>query len=368
MKRKALKFKFLAVCLMLVTGGALRAQTFERNRSLERSFALDDKQEIQIQNKYGDIHLVPWDKDSVRFEIELSVTSNKQSKIDKIFDYVDFEFKDSRYYVIAQTVFKGQNNFWTEISDLASTIFSSGTHTQIDYTVYFPANNDLKIENKFGNVYTTDQFGRLDLTLSNGDFQAHALEGPARIKLDFGNATIDRIDNGNLVTSYSEITIENTDNLITESRSSKIYLTSASSLQINSKRDKYYIKNVQDLGGDAFFSNLSIDNAGDRINLRTTYGDVKLQAVGAKFRLMDLSAENTDLTLYLDKQHYFLMNLTRDDRTQMVFTSTLLTKKESPLDEDAKTFKVECTAGNAEKPKVSLNLNTKGGKIYLMGS
>ena len=133
-------------------------------------------------NKYGDIHLIPWEKDSVVFEIDFSVTSNKQAKVDKIFDYVDFDFKATAYYVIAQTVFEGQNSFWREMADVASTIFSSGTNTRIDYTVYFPAGNDVRIENKFGNIYTTDHTGKVDITLSNGDLKAFPSGGPPNLK------------------------------------------------------------------------------------------------------------------------------------------------------------------------------------------
>jgi hypothetical protein len=186
--------------------------------------------------------------------------------------------------------------------------------------------------------------------------------------LDFGNASIEEMDNGTITTSYSEINLEESENAVFESRSSKIYLTKVNSLQINSKRDKYYIKKVDDVGGEAYFSDLNLDEVNDRINLRTNYGDVRIQTVGKQFRLMDLSAENTDITLFIDKEHFFQLNITRDDKSQMIFTSSLLTKKEKPLDDEAKTVKVECTAGNADKPKVSLNINTKGGKIFLMGS
>ncbi len=244
MQKRLLNYKYLMISVCLAGSLSLAGQTFENSRTLRKAYRIAPNVEVQVTNKYGDIHLVPWEKDSVVFEIDFSVTSNKQSKVDKIFDYVDFDFKETAYYVIAQTVFEGQNNIWSEMADVASTIFSSGTNTRIDYTVYFPAGNDVRIENKFGNIYTTDHTGKVDITLSNGDLKGHTFSGPTRLKLDFGNATIDNIVNANISLSYAEFNLDKAGEINFETRSSKLYLNTCEILHLDSKRDRYYIKSA----------------------------------------------------------------------------------------------------------------------------
>jgi hypothetical protein len=368
MKTHLLNYKYLMISACLTISFSLTGQTFENSRSLREAYRIAPNVEVQVINKYGDIHLIPWEKDSVVFEIDFSVTSNKQAKADKIFDYVDFDFKATAYYVIAQTVFEGQNTIWTEMADVASTIFSSGTSTRIDYTVYFPAGNDIRIENKFGNIYTTDHTGKVDIKLSNGDMKAHTFSGLTRLEVEFGNVSIDEITGGNITLGYAEFNLEKAGDINFETRSSKLYLNSCEKLHLDSKRDRYYIKSVAELTGDVFFSYLSLDKATSKINLKTNYGDFKLLGISETFLRMDFSSQYSDITLYLNEEHLYELEITRDDHSQVISSTTLLSKKEDPADGVADTFRSVITAGNPVKSTVPVIIHIKSGKIYLMGS
>jgi DUF4097 and DUF4098 domain-containing protein YvlB len=368
MKTKLLNYKYPGVFIFLAISLSLTGQVYENSRAVREAYKIAPSVEVQVINKYGDIHLVPWEKDSVVFEIDFSVISNKQSKVDKIFDYVDFDFKATAYYVIAQTVFEGQNTIWSEMADVAGTIFSSGTTTRIDYTVYFPAHNAVKVENKFGNLYTTDHTGKVDIRLSNGDMKAHSLTGPTRLNIEFGNVSIDEIASATVTLGYAEINLDRLDDVTFESRSSKIYLNNAKILHLDSRRDRYYIKSLGELSGESFFSYLSIDNVTSKINLKTNYGDVKIMDVSDTFQQMDFNSQYSDLSFFLDQDHFFDFDITRDDRSSVISSTNVISKKEDPVAGVEKTFRASVTAGKAGKQRVPVIVNIKSGKIYLMGS
>jgi hypothetical protein len=366
MKTRLLHYKYLMVFASLAVSFSLTAQTYQNSRTVREAYKIGSNVEVQVINKYGDIHLVPWDKDSVVFEIDFSVTSNKQAKADKIFDYVDFDFKSTAYYVIAQTVFEGQNSFWSEMADVASTIFSSGTTTRIDYSVYFPAGNDIRLENKFGNIYTTDHNGKVDINLSNGDLKAHSFTGPTRLKIEFGNVSIDEITNANISLGYAEFNLEKAGEITFETRSSKLYLTSCDKLHLDSKRDRYYIKSAAEISGDMFFSYMNLDKATSKINLKTNYGDFKLLEIAETFHRIDFSSQYSDITLYLNDEHLYELEVTRDDHSEILSSTTVLSKKEEPVEGANDTFRSVITSGNADKSKVPIFIHIKSGKIYLM--
>lgn len=366
MKTPRWSFSLLPALGLVFLVTLAQGQNFQKSRSVREAFRVNPNVEVQVINKYGDIHIVPWAKDSVVFEIELSVTSSKQARVDKIFDYIDFSFKSTAYYVIAQTVFQGQGTFWNEMADVATTVFGSGTSTRIDYTVYYPAGNDLKIENKFGNIYTTEHKGRIDITLSNGNMKARSFKGPTRLKIDFSNISVDEIVNANLSASYAEINIEKAGELSLESRSSKVYINQGGKLHLVSKRDRIYLKKAGEISGDLFFTYLSLDEAIDRISLKANYGDFKLLAVSPAFSRLEFNSQYSDLTLYIDDEHYYEMDITRDDKTQLNATSELISKKETALEGAVKTFRTEIRAGRGGKPRVPVIINMKSGKLFLM--
>jgi len=366
MKTKGWNYKLYFAAGLLLASLATTGQTFEKSRYVREGFKISPNVEVQVINKYGDINLVPWKQDSVVFEIQFSVTSNKQAKVDNIFEYIDFDFKSTAYYVIAQTVFQGQNTFWTEMTDMASTIFSGSTITSIDYTVYYPENNDIKIENKFGNIYTTEHTGKVDITLSNGDMKAYAFRGPTKLKLEFSNVTIDEIVNANLNLGYVEMNLEKAGELNLETRSSKMYITSCDKMHLNSKRDRIYINNAGEITGDLFFSYLSLDKVSSKINLKTNYGDIKIMDVSEAFLRMDFSSQNSDVTLYLDEDHLFDMEIIRDDRSEVISSMDIISKSEVPVEGVEKTYKATLTAGKQGKPRIPVAINLKSGKLFLM--
>ena len=87
MKYKVILWFFILYSLSFIK---LYGQTYERTRFESRSFKVYDKTSLEIINKYGNIHLFNWEKDSVRIEIKLEVKANKEAKVDKIFDYIEF--------------------------------------------------------------------------------------------------------------------------------------------------------------------------------------------------------------------------------------------------------------------------------------
>lgn len=357
------KFKLITLAALL-TGFCSFGQNYEKSRTVNESFPVNPETEIEISNKYGNIHLISWEKDSVRFEIKLSVTANKESKADKTFDYIDFDFKTSKYYIVAQTVFAGKGSFWSDVSDLASTVFTSGTKTQIEYTVYLPAGNHIRIENKFGNVYTTDHTGVFDLNLSNGDFKAHSLMGESKLILDFGNANIDQINNAKLFINYSEINLDEADKLDIESKSSKFYLENMGELTIKSKRDKFYIKEVGSLIGDVSFTFFEIDQLSGNVDMKTHYGDLTIKGFSDEIEFIKLNSDYTDFNFYFDEERLYEIELLCNKKTSITYPAILLTKKETQLEEDEQ-IRVECKIGKLVLPSIPININTQAGSIYL---
>jgi hypothetical protein len=190
--------------------------------------------------------------------------------------------------------------------------------------------------------------------------------GPVRLKVDFGNVTIDNIANASIELSYADLTLDNAGDIRFESRSSEIYLNEIEKIYIDSRRDKYYVKSAGEVSGEAFFSYLNLDKVRTKINLKTNYGEIKLLAMTDKFTGMDLSVQYTDINLYLDDDHLYEFVITRDDRSQVIASADLLTKKEVVVPELEKTFRSTITAGRTDRPKVPVTINIKSGKIYLL--
>jgi hypothetical protein len=295
----------------------------------------------------------------------LLVKGSKQSKVDKSFDYIEFDFKTSKYYIIAQTLFAGKSSFWSDVSDLTGAIFNSSTKTKIDYTVYLPADVTLKLMNKYGNIYTTDHTGNLEIELSNGDLKAYHLSGETKINIEFGNANVKQIENGMIQVSYGEMQIDEANRIIVESKSSKFYIKEADDLDINSKRDKFYLGQAGYMHGLTNFSTIEADVVTQKVDLATKYGDVDLKSFADSFENLNIKSENTDIIFHFTDDKQYEMEFVLDERTQVMYSADIENITSKNLDEDGKIIEVKCIVGNNPRRVAPLKLDSKGGTISL---
>lgn len=360
------RMKTASLLFLLLLCGTLQSQVFERTRHESRTFRVYDRTGLEIYNKYGNIHLFTWDQDSVRIEVDLSVKATKESKADKLYEYIDFEFSDSKYYIIARTTFRqSQGSFWTELSDLANTMFSGGNKAQIDYNVYLPADISVKIENKFGNIYCGDHRGKFDVALSNGDLKANNLDGPADLDLSFGNAGINHIESGKVKGSYLEMDLGSTVELFIESKSSTYNITKAGILKLSSRRDKIYVDEVSSVTGQSSFSYLTVKAFAQLIRLTTEYGEIKIRGISPDFAGIELDSKYTDINVQLSSQVSSMVDIAHSSSTGIYFPDSytgLQVAKSADKDEMSAT---KGYIGKKEEAAGSIKITIQSGKVSL---
>jgi hypothetical protein len=332
---------------------------------VKRTFKVEAGTEVEIANKYGNVHIVPWEKDSVRFVIELMVKGTKETKVDKSYDYIEFDFKNTKYYVIAQTLFAGKSSFWSDVSDLTGAIFNSSTKTKIDYTVYLPAKSRLKITNKYGNIYISDHTGEVDIELSNGDFKAHRLTGNTKIYTEFGNTIIRQVDDANMRISYGEVEIEQAGNLTIESKSSKFYIDQIENLNLNSRRDKYYMKDAAFIMGTINFTLVETDQLGQKLNLTAKYGDIDIKSFSDKVSSFYIDAENADIMLHFTDSKQYKVGAIVDDKTEVLYSADIKNITSKELSGDDELIEVKSIIGSQTAKTVPIDLKSRGGSISL---
>jgi hypothetical protein len=61
------------------------------------------------------------------------------------------------------------------------------------------------------------------------------------------------------------------------------------------------------------------------------------------------------------------MDITRDEKSQVIPTIQMISRNEAPLEGAEKMFRGTATAGKQGKPRIPVTINIKSGKLYLMG-
>lgn len=342
---------------------ASHAQQHEKTRKIIKSFVLPQNAELIISNKYGNIHLLQWEKDSVRFEVDLIFRSSKADKIAKMMKEIDVRFSESSFYISAVTSFPGSGKLWNEITDVTKSVLQSGNEAEINYTVYIPSHAKLKIENRFGNIYIHDHAAATDIRISNGTFQANTINGKSQITVSFGSAQIHAVQDALVELNYADFQLNEAGKLQLNGRSSTMQMGKVEVLQLNSRRDKIDIERAGSVRGEASFSRLQFGFIENDLLLTTNYGNLLLTGLDPQADFVHLSSNYTALKLLLPATINAGIDINWTKKSRIILPGRLRFKHAAMENLSAETGAVEGVLG--KEKGVNMRFNLTGGELEI---
>lgn len=329
---------FLALFVLILSSG-LTAQTPEFTKQVVRSFRVTSGVTIDMTNKYGKVHVIKWNNDSVKFIIDLRIRTKDASKMKKLKQYIEFEFTASQYFINARTkISDNASDVFRDIKDIAGTYLSSSNTVTINYTVMVPDHVSLKIDNKFGNVYLDDTDVDFSLALSYGDFSCNRLTGKSEIRITSGNAEIEYIKEGLLFLSYGNLHLHDAGKITAETRSSTVTIDKSTDLRINSRRDKLYLNDLGSLSGESYFSNINGGSLHNEMSFISRYGAINLDNIHKTFSSLNLASEFTRVTLSFDKSASYNLELSHHQEVVFVYPKSIASLKTRVTSVEEKQF------------------------------
>ena len=357
----------IGLFIILAGTGTTHAQ-YTKTRDIHKEFAVSAETNIEITNKYGLIELNTWEKDSVKIEVRMKVEEKNESRLSKTLENIDFDFTSSPHYLIARTIVdKNRSQLESEFLKFKETLLQTDGSIEIDYKVWLPATNPLKIENKFGDIFMEDYNGTLDITLSNGKLKAHNLNGRANINLSFADATIDSFATGRLSADYSDAYIKNAENLNISSKSSEIEIIESKTLTVVSRRDKFRLRIVNNMEADGSFTSFRISQLTDRATIRMMYGDFEIEKVPANFSNIYLESKNTDVSIYFNPDNIFNFELT-ETKTDLNLEKGITVSDKTTINEKDGTTRQKGYFGKKTEKDRKLYINSISGNLNIFSN
>jgi len=316
MKKRKFLFSpgLLLAAVFLSAGMVASAQSVRDSRTKSKSYAVSSETTLEVENKYGTILIVPWNKDSVKIDAEIFLEAKNSSKLRKLKNDIDISFTGTRTYVIARTeIGDGGSRLGSELRALSNTLVSNTT-VEVNYTIYLPDYIDLVLTNKFGDIYIDDLNGDVDISLSNGVLKANHIPGTSRVELIFAKAMIRELGTTSLKMSYGELTLGSVKQLDLSSKSSDIQIDSADVIKIDSRRDKMQIGEVEYLYGISSFTDITIQDFIREADCEMSYGNLIIENVSPDFSKINIESDYTDITLYTSAESNYTVDILRNDK------------------------------------------------------
>ncbi|MEN9570539.1 MAG: hypothetical protein RL172_1770 [Bacteroidota bacterium] len=165
---------------------------FVKTKAFNKTYNVGASDKLNIQNSFGKVELYTWNKNEIKVDVAIEASSNMEPVAQKIIDGITVSASQSGGEVAIKTSIGNINNKKGEKSSM-----------KVDYVVYMPAGNPLKLSNEFGAITVPDLKGSTEIVSKFGSLKAGHLADVKKLEIEFGSADIASINNGTTVIKYS---------------------------------------------------------------------------------------------------------------------------------------------------------------------
>ena len=158
---------------------------FKKTKTHSKSYNLSSSDRISLNNQFGEMKLVTWEKNEIKVDINITGKSDDEKRAQAILDKISIADGREGNTVYFKTKFADNDKDWDDDKDKHNKDGKKEHHNEgmeINYLVYLPSGNALNAENQFGTMIVPDY------------------RGEAEIESKFGSLTAGKISNAKSVT------------------------------------------------------------------------------------------------------------------------------------------------------------------------
>lgn len=360
----------VCLCLLVITLNLLICpiKSFGQvteSRQLAKAFKVNKNTVVDIGNKYGDISIETWDKDSVAVDIYIQVSEKSRDKLRKKMDEISFEISQSGHYVVINTQIGDSKNFLiNEFTKFKENVGMGESQVEINMKIKLPNNLELRITNKFGNVYIDDYMGDLTIDMANGKLKANNLTGYVNLKSSFGDVFINSIDNGTFEVYYGKMSLSSAKKLRITSKTSDLSITEVEDLYVNSSRDTYRIRMIDDFQTQSSWTDFSITEFKRRSDVKMNYGDISIENIQNTFESIIIDARSSKINLTFDRKTDVNFDIISNKDLNLPLSSKI--DKKEQIDPAEKLVRYTGRTGDIKIEEPKLVVKSNSGEITIL--
>jgi len=338
---------------------ATEKETYSDERFHTKTMAALPDATLDITNKYGDVVVNTWEKDSIKIEISLKATARKEDVLADLMNNTAFNIGGTPGYMYAETVLHSSSGIVKKGFQEVNLSVLGGRELEVNYTVYVPAKTRLNIDNKFGNVTLGVFEGELRLDLAHGDLRAIELNEVRKMDVKYSKITIKKVDNAVMNLEFAKLYLDEARQLEIESRGGEIEIQKVDQIRIQSKGDQVLIEEVIQLTGKHRLSDFTIQKLKGLLDLQTNFGSVSIRELDVAFTNLNLTSEMTRIEVNFTSAIQFNFNVSIHNKGEFVYSGTGAKVDGASTIDKTTTWKGKV----GQQPKAKVNIENKNASV-----
>ena len=259
-----------------------------KEKNIKKTYYVNPNATLSIENSYGTISVTTWNEDKIELDISIKVSGDNENWVNQRIETIAVDIVALKGMISAKTIL-GNSNYKAH---------GKNNNFEINYTLKIPKNGSVKLNNKYGNISTSDLYAEADIKCKYGKVILGRLSGNSTLEMEYcSNSSIASLKNGMVTAKYSNLKIGETTKLDLISDYTDIEIEQSDAIKYNSKYGKIRIQNVKTLDASGNYLTIKIGEVFDYLKLNTKYSSLAIQSINAKANSVTIVAGYTGINI-----------------------------------------------------------------------
>lgn len=299
------KITYLFLLIPFFTSANVGGKKEEKSKKITKEYNVSGDAKVAINNKYGDLNIVTWNKNKVEFEITITVKGNVLDDVEERLESIDVEFEASPNYISAKTILEKDQkgwSFWKKSNNLSY---------KINYKVKIPNTNSLDLDNDYGSIYLGNLSGKASINCDYGKIIVGELTASNNnINLDYcSTSSIDFMKGGDVNVDYSKITIEKSEDLIVNEDYSTVKIGKTKNIKFNADYGSISIDEAVQIKGNSDYASMRLGTVYKKLKIETDYGSISVKRLVKDFESVVIDGQYAGIKIGVDEDTVFSFEL-----------------------------------------------------------
>ncbi len=248
------------------------------SKEIKEMASLSNDGQLYIENKYGDIFIDGWSRETIEITVEIEAKGRNLEKAKDLLNRINPEIETSGNIVIVKShISKREQGFFNKYIRKVDAFNAEKTNTSINYRIYMPKHAEIEVINKYGDVVITNWNSTLKADVEHGDLRLTDAIDKSNISIKYGHLKASKLDNTSINAKSATLTVTTSDKLKLDSNGSEIRFEEIGSLELISNKDNIDIAQVDKVFGNVKYSSIALDSLSSRANLDLHLAELRVR-------------------------------------------------------------------------------------------
>lgn len=273
----------LTIPLMVTAQDDEDLETYTKEKKEDYSASEFDR--VEIDNKHGNVSFTAWNKDSIRIETRITVKAEDSESGEEVMDFISIETSESDETIQIQTDFNDD--------------FYSPHPFNISYEVHLPADHQIKVTNRFGNIDISSVTGGMEVDLKHGDLKQTGMEAIDELqgRFAFADVKMGSFRNANFELKNAGLTLDDAGDTEINGEYCQIDIASADKLAVNTHTGRINTGKVKDLEINGTFCFSSIEEIEKEGHIEINNGMLMIKSLNNQLEKLSVKNDNAPVNL-----------------------------------------------------------------------